>query len=106
MKTAEAPDTKTRILEAACRLLVKRGFQDFVLDDVAREAKVAKGTLFLYYKTKDDLFSSALADLLDQFGRALEGPLESPLKGRALLAETVRVMARHFDKNRDFLSQF
>ena len=47
------PDsTKRRILEAARRLLVERGAEGVVLDDVAKRAGVAKGTLFLHYKNK------------------------------------------------------
>jgi len=52
-------DKKVLILDAARRLLIGRGFQDLALDDIAREAGVAKGTLFLYYKSKDELFTAS-----------------------------------------------
>lgn len=97
---------KRRILGAARNLLVRRGFQDIVLDDVARRAGVAKGTLFLYYRSKEDLFSAVFADLVDQLGEALEALPLSGKRGRALLEETVRTMLLYFDRNRDFMSQF
>ncbi|HAZ08411.1 MAG TPA: hypothetical protein DCZ01_07815 [Elusimicrobia bacterium] len=101
------PDSKKRhILEAARRLLIKRGFQNIVLDDIAREAGVAKGTLFLYYKSKEDLFAAALADLVDGLGLELEVLAKTGLKGKEMLASTARVILNHFDHSRDFMAQF
>lgn len=103
MKTDEK---KKLIMGAARELLIKHGFQDVALDDVARAAKVAKGTLFLYFKSKDELFSSAFADLVDQLGEQLELVLASGKRGRPLLEAAVETILAHFDKNKDFLSQF
>lgn len=103
----ETHDAKRRlILVAARELLVERGFQDIALDDVARAAKVAKGTLFLYFKSKDELISSVFADLVDQLGRELEDVAARGLRGRPLLDATVETILAHFDKNKDFVSQF
>jgi len=92
-------------LEAARLLLSSRGFQDVVLDDVARAAGVAKGTLFLYFKCKEDLISAVLADLVDQLGERLEELAGSGLSGRPLVERTIRTILVHFDRNRDFFSQ-
>lgn len=101
------PDSKKRaILAAARRLLVKRGFQDLVLDDVAKEAGVAKGTLFLHYKDKEGLFEAAFADLVEGLGIELEALPKTGVEGKDLLLATARVILAHFDHSRDFLSQF
>ena len=94
------------ILESARALLIERGFQDVALDDVAKRAGVAKGTLFLYYKGKEELFAAAFADLVDQLGRQLDEVLAGPLRGRPLLEKAVGVILSHFDENRDFMAQF
>ena len=83
-----------------------RGFQDITLDEVAHAAGVAKGTLFLYYKSKDELFSAAFGDLADQLGLRLEEVLGSELRGQARLAEAVRIILAHLDRNHDFMSHF
>ena len=106
MKPIAAAAKKTAILNAARRLLVLRGFQDLTMDEIAREAGVAKGTLFLYYKSKDELFSAAFGDLADHLGRKFDEVLSSDLRGQARLAETVRVILAHLDRNRDFMSHF
>jgi TetR/AcrR family fatty acid metabolism transcriptional regulator len=106
MRPAAAAAKKISILDSARRLLVQRGFQDLTMDEVAVEAGVAKGTLFLYYKSKDALFSAAFGDLADQLGRRFDAALASDLRGRALLTETVSIILAHIDRNRDFMSQF
>ncbi|MCX5797065.1 MAG: TetR/AcrR family transcriptional regulator [Elusimicrobia bacterium] len=106
MRPAAASAKKDAILAATRRLLVERGFQDLTLDEVARAAGVAKGTLFLYYKSKDALFSAAFGDLVDQLGGRLDELLASDRRGRALLAETARAILSHHDRNRDFMAHF
>lgn len=98
------PDAKKRqILEAARRLLVERDFQDIVLDDVAKRAGVAKGTLFLYFKSKEQLFSAAFADLSDGLALELEALPKTGVEGKELLKAAAKVVLGYFDRNRDFL---
>lgn len=100
------PDAKKRrILEAARRLLIERDFADIVLDDIAKRADVAKGTLFLYFKNKEELFSAAFADLADGLGLELDALSKTGLRGKEMLVAAARVMLEHFDRNRDFMGQ-
>lgn len=48
-------DKKLRILEAAVQVFGKKGFDAASIQDVAREAGVAKGTVYLYFESKDEL---------------------------------------------------
>ena len=98
------PDAKKRhIMEAARRLLVERDFADIVLDDIAKRAGVAKGTLFLYFKSKEELFSAAFSDLVDSLGFELEALSKTGLKGKDMLVAAAKVVLNHFDRNRDFM---
>lgn len=49
-----------RLLEAASALLVRWGYRKTTIDDVAREAGVGKGTVYLHWKDKNELFRAAL----------------------------------------------
>lgn len=49
-----------RILDAAATLILRWGFQKTTLDDVSREAGVAKGTMYLHWKTREDLLTALL----------------------------------------------
>ncbi len=56
-----------RILDAAATLILRWGFDKTTIDDIAREAGVAKGTIYLHWKTRDDL----LMALIDHEGSKL-----------------------------------
>lgn len=49
-----------RILAAAAELTRRWGYQKTTIDDIARQAGVAKGTIYLHWKTREDLFIAML----------------------------------------------
>lgn len=58
-----APDRTARahrILDVAADLVVRWGYDKTTIDDVARRAGVAKGTIYLHWRTRDDLFAALL----------------------------------------------
>ncbi len=59
-----APDERQqreeRILDAAAALLVRWGYRKTTIDDVAREAGVGKGTIYLHWRDKNELFRAAI----------------------------------------------
>lgn len=73
-RRAKEKDAKRRaILRAAIRCFAKSGYDATSLDDVARLAEVAKGTLYLYFPSKADLFATLLLEQgFDVFERELE----------------------------------
>jgi AcrR family transcriptional regulator len=69
--SAEQPKRRRRkearpseIIEAAIAIFAERGFGAARLEDVARRAGVAKGTVFVYFPTKDDLFRAVAQTVL------------------------------------------
>src|SRR5258708_7622007 len=50
-----------RILDAAAELIARWGYNKTTIDDIARQAGVAKGTIYLHWKTRDDLFWALLS---------------------------------------------
>ncbi|WP_257555952.1 TetR/AcrR family transcriptional regulator [Sphingobium sp. CFD-2] len=54
------PATAARILAAAQELALKRGFRGVTISAIAEKAMVGKGTVYLYWDTKEDLFISLL----------------------------------------------
>ena len=49
-----------RILDAASELLQRWGYKKTTVDDIARQAGVAKGTIYLHWKNKEELFTALL----------------------------------------------
>lgn len=87
-------DKHELILEAAIRVFAQKGFHGARISDVADEAGVADGTIYLYFKNKDDLLLSIFEEKMDLLlaglGEALAG-VHDPL-------DQVRVFARYHFK--------
>jgi AcrR family transcriptional regulator len=75
-KEREREQRRLDIVNAAERVFAKKGFGDVTMDDVAEEAELSKGTLYLYFKTNEELHFAVAARGLevlgDMFARALE----------------------------------
>ena len=56
----ERQQREERILDATATLLVRWGYRKTTIDDVAREAGVGKGTIYLHWKDKNELFRAAI----------------------------------------------
>ena len=60
-----APDERpSQILEAALDVFGEKGLAAARLDDIARRAKLAKGTIYLYFPNKDELFRAVIRSTL------------------------------------------
>lgn len=68
------PEKRRRILEAAVRTFGRRGFHEARIADIAADAQVAEGTVYLYFRNKEDLLGVV-------FDESMDGVLE---KGRAV----------------------
>lgn len=69
MANVSTPDRRTRLLEAAAGLLVHWGFDKTSVDDIAREAGVSKGAVYLEFPSKEAIFQ---AMLYREFARYVE----------------------------------
>jgi TetR/AcrR family fatty acid metabolism transcriptional regulator len=65
-------DKRDRILSAAERIFARHGFFAAKVSDVAKEAGVADGTIYLYFKSKDDLLISLFERRMAQLNTALK----------------------------------
>lgn len=94
------------ILRAAVTVFARNGYFNSKVSDVAREAGVADGTVYLYFKSKDDLLFSIITAMLDSFiaqVRAAIAPLASPL---AQLREIARLHLEMLGRDRDLAVVF
>ena len=56
---------ESEILAAARRIFARDGFEAALVDDIAAEAGIAKGTVYLYFKSKTDIYTAALREDLE-----------------------------------------
>jgi len=67
----ETLERREAILAAARDVFFKRGFHRATVDEVAEEAEVAKGTVYLYFESKETILSHLLLEGLDALGEQL-----------------------------------
>jgi TetR/AcrR family fatty acid metabolism transcriptional regulator len=108
-------DKRERILDAAVRVFARKGFHATRVSEVAKAAGVADGTIYLYFKSKDELLVSLFEDRVerlltflqtelprhatatDKLRRVIELQL-GLLEGERDLAEVVTVIIRQSTK--------
>jgi AcrR family transcriptional regulator len=88
--------TRDLILDATDRLMARYGFRKTTVEDVAREAAVARRTIYTYFASKEELGLASIARVvesaIDKIEEASNSDLPVPVKLRVMLIK--RVMDR------------
>ncbi len=74
------PEKRQRILDAAVRIFGRRGYHDAKIAEIASEARVAEGTVYLYFRNKEHLFATVFDEKMDQLlarGREIAASTDS-----------------------------
>ena len=97
----EKRDTKLAIIEAAVEIFARKGFERATVDEVAARARLAKGTIFYNFKTKDDIFFAIIEEGTRRFSELVKHRSSS---GRAVdrLEQAYDAAFEFFQKYNDF----
>ncbi len=90
------PDKHRKILQAAVHVFARNGFYNSKVAQIAREAGVADGTIYLYFKNKEDILVQVFVDTMERAVALQEGILrgvEEPVEQlRAFITEHFRAV--------------
>jgi len=70
-KQREKEERVRHIQNSAAAVFYQKGFVDTTMEEIAQRAELSKATLYLYYKSKDDLFYSIIEPALSRLGKRL-----------------------------------
>lgn len=91
------------VLEAARRIFARLGYAATNVEDIAREAGMAKGTVYLYFKSKEEVFAAVLANDLECLtGKTIED-MSAAQTFEDRLAVYLNLKVAYLRHNRDFL---
>jgi len=93
----KTPDLPERMLDTAARLFGARRFHEVRMDDVAAEAGVSKGTLYRYFRDKDEMYLALLGRASDQLVQLLRARVAEADGARAGLVAIVDSVITFFD---------
>ena len=99
MARRRSDDKRSRILQAAVKVFARRGYFASRVADVARRAGVADGTIYLYFRNKEDilvsLFDEVMSEHLEGKRRLVEPGAGAPARLRAIAERHLGLLGRN-----------
>jgi AcrR family transcriptional regulator len=71
-------ERRTRIVDAARHLILKNGFKGMTMEAIAREARIAKPTLYAYFPDKESVYGAILETLTAELRSAFHAAISAP----------------------------
>lgn len=88
-------------MEAATRVFAKKGFYNATISDIAKVAEVAEGTIYLYFKNKDDLLISIFEHSMDLFIQEANKEIQNATDPKEKLKRFLALHLRLVQENPD-----
>jgi len=101
LRSLRAGDKRERILSAAVRVFAKKGFHATRVSEVAKAAGVADGTIYLYFKSKDELLVSLFESRVERLLAFLHTELPPTVGAAAKLRRIIELQLGLLEGERD-----
>jgi TetR/AcrR family fatty acid metabolism transcriptional regulator len=95
------PEKPQQIIDAAVRVFARNGFYNSRVSDIAREAGIASGTIYLYFKTKDEILVTLFREKMAAFVASLRGDIAKETDPEAKIRRLVRLHFEVLEANPD-----
>lgn len=93
---------KQSICEAVMRVAARKGLKGVTVQDIADEAGLAKGTIYLYFQSREEIIDRTLDNATESLLSRLAAACQSCRGFREVLEQRVRTQLQYFEENRDF----
>jgi len=101
-KRKKQKNARARIVKAALDEFSDKGFHYSTIDSIAERAGIAKGTVYRYFKTKEDLFNALKEDTLSEFVELAKNEVSRDEDILEILESVIRTYLGFFEKNSAF----
>ena len=91
--TMRDPGKRQQIIDAAVRVFARNGYYNSRVSDVAREAGIASGTIYLYFDTKDEILVALFREKMAEWVAHVRQEIA---RETGALAKVRRLVALHF----------
>lgn len=100
-RRAAGGDKRERILRAAVKVFAKKGFFASRVSEIAKAAGVADGTIYLYFKSKDEVLTSLFEDRISKLLGVLREEISQAPDAKARVRRLIEVQLSLLDGHRD-----
>lgn len=94
---------RTSILHAARAVFARNGYANTVVEDIALEAGIGKGTLYLYFPSKEQIYLAALLENARELDLESRRAMAAATTWQDALRAYITVRLNYFDAHQDFL---
>jgi len=93
---------REKIMQAALKIFSRKGYSPAALDEVAREAQIAKGTLYLYFRDKEELFFSTILYVVNKLGVRMQKNISEAMAPLDIMESLAYAELDFFAQNSEF----
>jgi len=101
-RNREREQRRTDIIGAAKRLFFTKGYNVTTMDDIANEAELSKGTLYLYFKNKEELAFTIIYENTELIKKMIENAARQKGTGIEKIKRIARIIPDFYDEHTDF----
>lgn len=101
LREKKKQETKKRIFEVSGRLFKEKGFENTTVDEITKEAGIAKGTFFNYFPTKESLLLYFKEQREDLIFNILESQIPAGAPAREKIKNLLVLLAESYEKDKE-----
>ena len=100
-KKREKEERRDLILRTAKRLFFDEGFQSVTVEKIAREAELAKGSIYLHFRGKEEIYTQILLQDIDAFYQQITSLVSERTSSESRLVRLAHIYAALFLRDRE-----
>ena len=93
---------REEILSAAEKVFAAKGFFPTTMSDIAREAEFGTGTLYKYFKSKEELYFTLIDEKVEEINRLVKSELSQETSAIERIRKVLGLQFEFIERNRDF----
>jgi AcrR family transcriptional regulator len=93
---------RVEILSAAEKVFAAKGFFPTTMSDIAREAEFGTGTLYKYFKSKEELYFTLIDEKVEEINRLVKAELSQKTSAVERIKKVLGLQLEFIEQNRDF----
>jgi AcrR family transcriptional regulator len=97
----EKENRRNAILKAARKLFFEKGFRQVTVESIAKKAELSKGSIYLYYNSKEEIYTQILLSDIEKFHERFAGLLENPPSAKDALTRYTEIYVDFFLNDRE-----
>lgn len=102
-KDRERERHRHEILKSAERIFARKGYHATTVEEIAKEAEFAIGTLYKFFSGKDDLYTQVIEAFVQEFVSAFEQRVLAKEDAEEAIAALIELKLRHYQEHREFI---